>query len=65
MVREEYGLFHLLCLQEVFEDQRASSSDSSEKFHAKHLLEPLQKVTRFERLFRLAQGVKDEHGSRL
>ena len=51
--------------EQVFEDQRASSSDSSEKIHAEHLLKPLQKVTRVERLFRLAQGRKDEHGSRL
>ena len=63
--REEHGLCHQLCLQEVFEDQRASISYSSEKFHAKHLLEPLHKVARVERLFRLAQGRKDEHGSRL
>ena len=63
--KEEHGLWHQLCLQEVFEDQRASSADSSEKFHAEHLLEPLQKVTRVERLPWLAQGRKDEHGSRL
>ena len=48
--KEEHGLCHQLCLQEVFEDQISSSSDSLEEFHAEHLLEPLQKVTRVERL---------------
>ena len=48
--REEHGLCHRLRLQEVFEYQRASISDSSEKFHAEHIIEPLQKVTRVERI---------------
>ena len=65
MGREEHGLCHQLCLEEVFEDQGASRSDSSENFHSEHLLKPLQEVTRVERLFRLKQERKYEHGSRL